>query len=124
MNSSVILFEIMVMLIGMILISLLTFSSDYLPEIQAKHCNTQHKESIKEKLTWLLIIKKLIAVVAFLFMFAWMLHLDGLKTFWQGVGLAWLYMFYVFAWNTFFLEWVLFVNIKRFRLPGTEHMDK
>ena len=24
----------------------------------------------------------------------------------------------------FFLDWVLFANVKRIRLPGTEHMDK
>lgn len=30
----------------------------------------------------------------------------------------------LFAWDTFFLDWVLFVNIKKIRLPGTEHMDK
>lgn len=26
--------------------------------------------------------------------------------------------------DCFFLDWVLFANIKRIRLPGTEHMDK
>ena len=30
----------------------------------------------------------------------------------------------LFAWDTFFLDWVLFANIKKIRLPGTEHMDK
>ena len=28
------------------------------------------------------------------------------------------------AWDTFFLDWVLFAHLKVFRLPGTEHMDK
>lgn len=27
-------------------------------------------------------------------------------------------------WDTFFLDWVVFANIKRIRLPGTEHMNK
>lgn len=26
--------------------------------------------------------------------------------------------------DCFFLDWVLFANVKRIRLPGTEHMDK
>lgn len=131
MNLSVILIEIAVMLIGfgalvfgMLLISPLTFISDYPPEIQAEYYRSQHKEAAKEKLTKLMLIKKLIAVVAFLFLFAWMLHLAGAKTFWQGVGLTWVYMLCVFAWDTFFLDWVLFANIKRVRLPGTEHMEK
>ena len=131
MTLSVILIEIGIMLLifsilvfGMLLINPLTFVSDYPPEIQAEYYRSQHKEAIKEKLTKLMILKKLIAVIAFLFLFAWMLHLAGAKTFWQGVGLTWIYMLCVFAWDTFFLDWVLFANIKRVRLPGTEHMEK
>ena len=30
----------------------------------------------------------------------------------------------LFAWDTFFLDWILFANIKRLRLPGTEHMER
>ena len=28
------------------------------------------------------------------------------------------------AWDTFFIDWVLFAHLRCFRLPGTEHMDK
>ena len=131
MNLSVILIEIAVMLIGfavlvfgMLLISPLTFISDYPPEIQAEYYRSQHREAAKKKLTKLMLAKKLLAVIAFLFLFVWMLHLAGAKTFWQGVGLIWIYMLCLFAWDTFFLDWVLFANIKRVRLPGTEHMEK
>lgn len=131
MNLSVILIEIVLLLLGftvlvfgMLFISPLTFISDYPPEIQAEYYRSQHKEAAKEKLTWLMVLKKLLAVAAFLFLFAWMMHLAGAKTFWQGVGLTWVYMLCVFAWDTFFLDWVLFANIKRVRLPGTEHMDR
>ena len=131
MSISVIVIEIAVLLasftvlvFGMLLISPLTFISDYPPEIQAEYYRSQHKEAAKEKLTKLMILKKLLAVAVFLFLFAWMLHLAGAETFWQGVGLTWVYMFCVFAWDTFFLDWVLFANIKRVRLPGTEHMER
>ena len=131
MSISVIVIEIAVLLasftvlvFGMLLVSPLTFVSDYPPEIQAEYYRSQHKEAAKEKLTKLMILKKLIAVAVFLFLFAWMLHLAGAETFWQGVGLTWVYMFCVFAWDTFFLDWVLFANIKRVRLPGTEHMER
>jgi hypothetical protein len=71
-----------------------------------------------------MIVKKIVAIIVFMFVFAWMLHLAGVESFCQGVLLSYLYILVVFAWDTFFMDWVLFPNIKRFRLPGTEHMDK
>lgn len=38
--------------------------------------------------------------------------------------LTYVYTLALFAWDTFFLDWVLFANIKKIRLPGTEHIDK
>jgi hypothetical protein len=65
-----------------------------------------------------------VAILVYLFLLAWMMHLAGAKTFGEGVLLSYFYMIVWFAWDTFFLDWVLFANIKKFRLPGTEHMDK
>ncbi len=131
MNLSVIFIEIAVLLavftvlvFGMLLMNPLTFISDYPPEIQAEYYRSQHKAATKAKFTKLMRIKKRVAVIVFLFAFAWLLHLAGAENFWQGVGLSWFYMLCVFAWDTFFLDWVLFANIKRVRLPGTEHMEK
>lgn len=112
------------LVIGMLLISPLTFISDYPPEIQAEYYRSQHKEAEKAKLTAIMKIKKIVAVAAFMFIFAWMLHIAGARTFLQGLLLSYLYMIILFAWDTFFLDWVLFANIRRLRLPGTEHMDK
>lgn len=131
MNLSVILIEIAIMLVGfgtlvfgMLLISPLTFISDYPPEIQAEYYRSQGTVKSKKRLNVLMVIKKIVAIIAFAFLFAWLLHLAGATTFWQGVGLTWIYMLCIFAWDTFFLDWVLFANIKRVRLPGTEHMEK
>lgn len=33
-------------------------------------------------------------------------------------------IWFVIDWYDCFLDWVLFANIKKIRLPGTEHMDK
>ena len=82
------------------------------------------KEAEKEKLTTMMIIKKVVVLIVFMFLFAWMLHLAGAKTFIQGLLLTYTYAIALFAWDTFFLDWVLFANIKKIRLPGTEHMDK
>lgn len=131
MNTTVIIIEISIMLVvfgvlvfGLLYISPLTFISDYPPEIQETYYRTQHKEAAKEKLTIAMKIKKITALIAFMFIFAWMLHMAGAKTFVQGFALSCVYMLCLFAWDTFFLDWVLFANIKRVRLPGTEHMDK
>ncbi len=131
MNIQVIIVELVIFLLifsflafGMLMISPLTFISDYPPEIQEVYYKTQHMEAKKEKFTIIMKIKKLIALLVFLCVFVWMIKLAGAKTFLQGTLLTYLYMFVIFVWDTFFLDWVLFANIKRIRLPGTEHMEK
>ena len=113
-----------VLVIGLLLISPLTFISDYPPEIQEQYYKSQNKESVKEQMTLAMKIKKVVALIAFMFIFAWMLHIAGADSFVQGALLSYLYMFVLFAWDTFFLDWILFANIKRLRLPGTEHMER
>lgn len=131
MNPTVILIEIIIMLLvfgflvfGLLCISPLTFISDYPPEIQEVYYRTQHKEVTKKKLTIAMKIKKIVALIAFMFLFARMLHLAGAETFAEGLLLSYAYILCLFAWDTFFLDWVLFANMKRIRLPGTEHMEK
>jgi hypothetical protein len=131
MNLQVIAIELVVfcgvflaLVIGLLLMSPLTFISDYPPEIQEAYYRSQKKEATKEKLTIAMIVKKVAAIIAYMFLFAWMMHIAGAETFGQGVLLCYLYMLVWFAWDTFFMDWVLFPNIKKFRLPGTEHMEK
>lgn len=112
------------LVIGLLLISPLTFISDYPPEIQAEYYKSQNKEAAKEKLTVVMKIKKVVAIIVFMFVFAWMLHIAGAETFLQGLLLSYVYVIVLFAWDTFFLDWILFANMKRLRLPGTEHMEK
>lgn len=50
--------------------------------------------------------------------------LAGAKTFWQGFLLAFGLMVWIGLYDTCFIDWVLFSNLKIFRLEGTEHMDK
>ena len=75
-------------------------------------------------MTALMKIKKVVALIAFMFLFAWMIHIAGAKTFVQRLLLCYGFALAIFAWDTLFIDWVLFANIKRIRLPGTEHMDK
>ena len=126
MNVTVIVVELLIMflVICLLLINPVTFISDYPPEIQEIYYKSQNKEAEKEKLTTMMIIKKVVVLIVFMFLFAWMLHLAGAKIFIQGLLLTYTYAIVLFAWDTFFLDCVLFVNIKKIRLPGTEHMDK
>lgn len=117
-------FVFLFLVIGLLLISPLTFISDYPPEIQEEYYRSQNKEASKEKMTIAMKIKKIVALIAFMFIFAWMLHIAGADSFIQGALLSYLYMLVLFAWDTFFLDWILFANIKRLRLPGTEHMER
>ena len=48
----------------------------------------------------------------------------GARTFAQGFWLAFGLMVWIGAYDTFFLDWVLFANLPMFRLEGTEHMDE
>ena len=50
--------------------------------------------------------------------------LAGASSFWQGFLLAFGLMVWIGLYDTLFLDWVLFANLKRFRLEGTEHMDE
>lgn len=131
MNITVIIIEIVLMLLifgflvfGLLLINPVTFVSDYPKEIQEVYYKSQNKMEKREKFTIAMIIKKVVFLVIMLFVFAWMLHIAGAKTFIEGLLLSYLYFILWFMWDTFFLDWVLFANIKRIRLPGTEHMDK
>lgn len=48
----------------------------------------------------------------------------GAETFIQGFVFSFGLMFWIGAYDTFLIDWVLFANLKMFRLEGTEHMDK
>lgn len=131
MNITVIIFELLIMLLvfgflafGLLYINPLTFISDYPPKIQEEYYRTQNKQAIREKITVIMKLKKIAALIVFILLFAWMLHVAGAETFVQGLLLSYTYVLCLFAWDTFFLDWVLFANIKRIRLPGTEHMEK
>ena len=84
MNITVIIVELLIMflafgfiVIGLLMISPLTFISDYPPKIQETYYRTQKKEAAMEKLNAIMLVKKCVAIVAFMFVFAWMLRVAG-----------------------------------------------
>lgn len=113
-----------VLVFGMLLINPISFINDYPPEIQEEYYRSQHKEKIKKKLTVIMIIKKVVALILFAFIFAWMAHMAGAVSFVQGLFAVYGYIIVLVVFDTCIMDWVLFPRIKRVRLPGTEHMDK
>ena len=113
-----------IFVVGLLLISPLTFISDYPPEIQEEYYRSQHKETAKKSLSKIMAVKKMVALLVLVFLFAWLAHKIGAATFVQGLFAVYGYMIVLAVFDTCFLDWILFANIRRIRLPGTEHMEK
>ena len=109
---------------GMLFVNPLTFVSDYPPEIQERYYTSQQKEKSQRKLTAAMAGKKGIGLLSAVFLLAWMARRAGAESFVEGLLLAYGYMFVWAVFDTCFLDWALFPNIRRVRLPGTEDMDK
>ncbi len=90
-----------------------------------ENVKSEHTKNVKsEHMTMQTIIRKTAGIIIFLILFAWMVHMAGGDTFTQALRMSYGYMLVIFAFDTFFLDWVLFANIKKLRLPGTEDMDQ
>ena len=96
---------------------------NYPPDIQAEYFKT-HERIPVAPLSKRVIAVKLIALLVFAAILVIMALLAGAKSFTQGFLFAFGMMAWIGAYDTFFIDWVLFANMKRFRLEGTEHMDK
>lgn len=96
---------------------------NYPPDIQEEYYKTHERVDVSGKSKSVILTKSLGIVVFSGILFVCALLADA-KTFWQGFLLTFGLMVWIGAYDTFFLDWVLFANMKRFRLEGTEHMDK
>jgi len=96
---------------------------NYPKEIQEEYFKT-HEKIDTAPLSARTILIKSFGIVLFTVILIGGAILAGAKTFWDGAIFAAILFGVVGAWDTFFIDWVLFANMKSFRLPGTEHMDK
>ena len=96
---------------------------NYPPDIQEEYFKT-HDRIPTEPFSKRVIITKSIFLLGFAVILVIMALLARAKTFTQGFLFAFGMMAWIGAYDTFFIDWVLFANMKRFRLEGTEHMDK
>lgn len=97
---------------------------NYPPEIQAEYYRSQGLEAKKEKLTAKNYIAKVIFMVAALAVMVGLSRLAGAHSFLDGFIAALCYSLSLFVVDTFIIDWIFFARVKRWRLPGTEHMDK
>lgn len=96
---------------------------NYPPDIQEEYFKTHEKIDVSYK-SKKVILTKSFGVLLFAGILLVCALVAGAKTFWQGFLLTFGLMAWIGAYDTFFLDWVLFANLPRFRLEGTEHMDK
>lgn len=95
---------------------------NYPPEIQEAYFKT-HPRVDTAPLSRRTVLIKGIALLVFGLVLAACARAAGARGFWQGASFGALTFAVIGAWDTFFLDWVLFARWKIFRLPGTEHMD-
>ena len=96
---------------------------NYPPDIQEEYFKTHERMDVSDS------SKKVVLTKSFgLLLFTCILLvcslIAGAKTFLEGFLLVFGLMVWIGMYDTFFLDWVLFANMKIFRLEGTEHMDK
>ncbi|MCR4722424.1 MAG: hypothetical protein K5629_01440 [Eubacteriales bacterium] len=96
---------------------------NYPPDIQEEYFKTHERMDVSGKSKKVILAKSL-GIVLFAGILLACALIAGAKTFWQGFLIAFGLMVWIGAYDTFFLDWVLFANLSMFRLEGTEHMDE
>ena len=96
---------------------------NYPPDIQEEYFKTHERIEVSYKSNKV-VLAKLCGILIFTTILFVCALIAGASTFWQGFGLAFGLMVWIGAYDTLFLDWVLFGNLKMFRLEGTEHMDR
>lgn len=99
------------------------FINNYPPDIQEEYFKTHKRVDVSCKSKNVVFTKSL-GILLFTVILLVCALLAGAKSFWQGFFLAFGLMAWIGLYDTCFIDWVLFANLKIFRLEGTEHMDK
>ncbi len=130
MNWTAIIIETLVMtaaFTAMILIPLVKnpvwWIHDYPKDIQEEYFKS-HERVPAEFFSPTVLLKKGFALLFVLAVLVGLLWLAGVKGFWQAFAVGYGIWIFIDWYDCFFLDWVLFANMKAVRLPGTEHMDK
>lgn len=95
---------------------------NYPPDIQEEYFKTHERLDVSYKSKNVILTKSL-GILFFIAVLLVCSLIAGANTFWQGFLLTFGLMVWIGIYDTCFLDWVLFANLKMFRLEGTEHMD-
>jgi len=130
MNWMIIIFETVIMTIAftaMVMIPLVKnpvwWIHDYPKDIQEEYFKT-HERVPSEFFSKSVLLKKGCALLVALVLMLVLMKLAGAYGFWSALALSYGIWLFIDWYDCFFLDWVLFANMKAVRLPGTEHMDK
>ena len=96
---------------------------NYPPDIQEEYFKT-HERVPSEFFSKTVLIKKGCALLVALLLMLALAKWAGAYNFWSAFALSYGIWLFIDWYDCFFLDWVLFANMKAVRLPGTEHMDK
>ena len=95
---------------------------NYPPDIQEEYFKT-HERIPSQFFSKTVLVKKGCALLVALVMMLVLMKLAGAYDFWSALALSYGIWLFIDWYDCFFLDWVLFANMKSVRLPGTEHMD-
>ena len=130
MNWTVIIIEAIALTLAftaMILIPLVKnpvwWIADYPEDIQEQYFKT-HERVPSKFFSRSVLVKKGCALLVALVLMLVLVKLAGAYGFWSALALSYGIWLFIDWYDCFFLDWVLFANMKAVRLPGTEHMDK
>ena len=130
MNWTVIIIETLAMtatFTAMVLIPLVKnpvwWIHDYPKDIQAAYFKS-HERVPAEFFSPTVFLKKGLALLLVLAVLLGLLWLAGVEGFWQAFAVGYGMWLFIDWYDCFFLDWLIFANMKAVRLPGTEHMDK
>lgn len=130
MNWLLYIIEIIVLTVvftGMIMIPLckdpVWWIHDFPEDIQEEYFKT-HERIPASPVSVRALLKKSMAIVLAVAMLTGIVILTGARTFASAFLMSYGIWFVIDWYDCFFLDWVLFANVKKIRLPGTEHMDK
>lgn len=130
MNWTIIIIETLIMtaaFTAMILIPLVKnpvwWIHDYPEDIQEEYFKT-HERVPSKFFTKTVLLKKGFALLVTLAVMLGLMKLACAYNFWSAFALSYGIWLVIDWYDCFFLDWVLFANMKSVRLPGTEHMDE
>lgn len=129
-NWNVYIFECLGMIVfftGIIMIPLcknpIWWIHDYPEDIQEVYFTT-HERIPTKMFSPTVALKKGFALLLTLGIMSLLMKLAGASGFLTAFSLSYGIWLIIDWYDCFFLDWVLFANIRKIRLPGTEHMDK